>query len=210
MEDRLGVRVQTSWGMTELSPMGTLSPPDEPAQASGRPAMGMDLLLTTPAARPARATQRRRPPEGQGPSVARQYFKAPAPALDADGWFDTGDLAIIDDDGALTLAGRSKDLIKSGGEWINPVDIEEIIGADPAVGLVAVIARVDPKWGERPLLVVEPRQGHDGRGRRPAEIAQGQGRGLVDSGPDGAGRGHASGRDGQDRQDAASRGLRAA
>src|SRR5690606_11832830 len=82
-------------------------------------------------------------------------------ALDAEGWFDTGDLAIIDDDGNLTLAGRSKDLIKSGGEWINPVEIEEIVGALPTVGLVAVIGRTDPKWGERPLMVVEPVQGGD-------------------------------------------------
>jgi len=161
MESRLGVRVQTSWGMTELSPMGTLSPPDEVALASGRPAMGLDMLLTDAEGV---ALPEQRGVVGhlkvKGPSVARQYFKAPAPALDADGWFDTGDLAIIDDSGALTLAGRSKDLIKSGGEWINPVDIEQIIGADPSVGMVAVIARVDEKWGERPLLVVEPRQGH--------------------------------------------------
>ncbi|CAN5417378.1 N/A [soil metagenome] len=161
MEDRLGVRVQTSWGMTELSPMGTLSPPAEPAVASGRPAMGLDMLLTDATGAPL-PDQRNRVGhlKVKGPSVARQYYDAASPAIDADGWFDTGDLAIIDDSGALTLAGRSKDLIKSGGEWINPVEIEDIIGSDPAIGLVAVIGRFDPKWGERPLLVVEPRQGH--------------------------------------------------
>jgi fatty-acyl-CoA synthase len=95
----------------------------------------------------------------RGHSVVGRYFGAETPAVGADGWFDTGDLAVIDDNGALTLAGRSKDLIKSGGEWINPVEIEEIVGALPSVGLVAVIGRADAKWGERPLMVIEPRQG---------------------------------------------------
>ena len=95
----------------------------------------------------------------RGHSVVRQYLGADAPALDAEGWFDTGDLARIDGDGNLTIAGRSKDLIKSGGEWINPGEIEAIVGAMASVGQVAVIGRTDPKWGERPLMVIEPRQG---------------------------------------------------
>src|SRR3546814_2418726 len=74
-----------------------------------------------------------------------------------DGWFDTGDLARIDARGNVTITGRAKDLIKSGGEWINPAVIEAIIAALPQVALVAVIGRVDPKWGERPILVVETR-----------------------------------------------------
>lgn len=88
-----------------------------------------------------------------------RYFKAETSALDAEGYFDTGDLASIDDAGNLTICGRSKDLIKSGGEWINPAEIEDIVGRHPAVGLAAVIARPDAKWGERPVLIVEPRQG---------------------------------------------------
>ena len=80
-------------------------------------------------------------------------------ALDVEGYFDTGDLATIDNDGNVTICGRSKDLIKSGGEWINPAEIEDIVGRDPAVGLVAVIGRSDAKWGERPVLIVEPRRG---------------------------------------------------
>jgi len=96
----------------------------------------------------------------KGQSVVDRYFKAGTDALDAEGYFDTGDLARIDEAGDLTIAGRSKDLIKSGGEWINPGEIEEIIGRLPAVGLVAVVARPDPKWGERPILVIEPRLGH--------------------------------------------------
>ena len=96
----------------------------------------------------------------RGHSVVGRYYGHAEEASDADGWFDTGDLATIDDDGALTIAGRSKDLIKSGGEWINPVEMEAIVGALPSVGLVAVIGRSDPKWGERPVMVIEPRQGH--------------------------------------------------
>ena len=95
----------------------------------------------------------------RGPSVVDRYFGETSDALDADGWFETGDLATIDAEGNLSIRGRAKDLIKSGGEWINPVEIEAVVGRDPAVGQVAVIASPDPKWGERPILVVEPRQG---------------------------------------------------
>lgn len=163
MEERLGVIVQTSWGMTELSPMGTISAPDAPplaARGSGRPPMGLDLKLTD-----AEGTSlpEQRNVAGhlkvKGASVLDRYFMADADALDAEGYFDTGDLARIDDNGALTITGRSKDLIKSGGEWINPGEIEDIIGRLPSIALVAVIGRVHAKWGERPILVVEPRQG---------------------------------------------------
>jgi acyl-CoA synthetase (AMP-forming)/AMP-acid ligase II len=163
MESRFGATVQTSWGMTELSPQGTISPrSDRPgaARGSGRPPMGLDLLLTDAEGAP---LPDQRNAVGhlkvKGQSVIKRYFGATEPAVDADGWFDTGDLAILDDAGNLTLAGRSKDLIKSGGEWINPVEIEEIVGALPSVGLVAVIGRADPKWGERPLMVIEPARG---------------------------------------------------
>jgi 3-(methylthio)propionyl---CoA ligase len=158
LERTLGVRVQSSWGMTELSPTGTLSPPDAPACASGRTSIGLDLKLTDadgldlPEQRHVVGHLKVR-----GASVVNRYLGAAAPAVDADGWFDTGDLALIDGTGAMTIAGRSKDLIKSGGEWINPVEIEGIIGALDAVTLAAVVARPDPKWGERPVLVVELR-----------------------------------------------------
>jgi fatty-acyl-CoA synthase len=160
MEDRLGVTVQTSWGMTELSPLGSISPPTSRPRASGRIPMGMDLRLTDA---DNVVLPQQRNVEGhlkvRGHSVVRRYLGAANTALDAEGWFDTGDLAIVDDEGNLTIAGRSKDLIKSGGEWINPVEIETLVGAMPEVGLVAVIGRADPKWGERPLIVIEPRQG---------------------------------------------------
>jgi fatty-acyl-CoA synthase len=165
MESRLGATVQTSWGMTELSPLGAISPrTDKPgaARGSGRPPLGLDLLLTDADNIP---LPDQRNAVGhlkvKGQSVVNRYFGADAPAVDAEGWFDTGDLASLDDAGNLTLAGRSKDLIKSGGEWINPVEIEEIIGALPSVGLVAVIGRADPRWGERPLMIIEPARGQD-------------------------------------------------
>ena len=158
LEQGLGVRVQTSWGMTELSPTGTLSPPGESATASGRTSIGLDLLLTDADGRP---LPRQRGAAGhlkvKGASVVHRYLGAAEPAVDADGWFDTGDLAIIDESGALTITGRSKDLIKSGGEWINPVEIEALVGALDAVALAAVIGRADEKWGERPVLIVDLR-----------------------------------------------------
>lgn len=163
MEDRMGVQVQTSWGMTELSPLGTIAPPGVPSSgtgASGRPPMGLDLKLTD-AEGVKLAAQRGVVGhlKAKGASVVDRYFKSETDALDAEGYFDTGDLASIDAAGNLTICGRTKDLIKSGGEWINPAEIEEIVGQDPAVGQVAVIGRFDAKWGERPVLIVEPRQG---------------------------------------------------
>jgi fatty-acyl-CoA synthase len=95
----------------------------------------------------------------RGASTIERYFGETDSALDADGWFDTGDLARIDDAGNLTITGRAKDLIKSGGEWINPAEIEEIVGELPEVSLAAVIGREHPKWGERPVLLVKMREG---------------------------------------------------
>lgn len=160
IEER-GVEVQTTWGMTELSPLGTATPPAatrrDPA-LSGRPAQGMDLMLTDYDGAPL-ADQRGA--EGhlwvRGPSVVERYFGQSEPAT-RNGWFDTGDLAAIDRDGNLQITGRSKDLIKSGGEWINPAEIEALVATLPEVALVAVIGRSDAKWGERPVLLVELRE----------------------------------------------------
>ena len=163
MEERLQARVQTSWGMTELSPLGTAAPPRgaQRAVGAGRLSVGLDLKLTD--ASGATLPQQRNVTghlKVKGASVVDRYFKAAADVLDSEGYFDTGDLAIIDDEGNLTISGRSKDLIKSGGEWINPAEIESIVGQLPGVGQVAVIGRADPKWGERPILVVEPQKCH--------------------------------------------------
>ena len=163
MEERLQARVQTSWGMTELSPLGTVAPAHGAgrAVASGRPPVGLDLKLTDAAGK---TLPEQRNVTGhlkaKGGSVVQRYFKAETDAVDDEGYFDTGDLAVIDDDGNLTITGRSKDLIKSGGEWINPGEIESIVGRLPGVGQVAVIGQADAKWGERPVLVVEPQKSH--------------------------------------------------
>lgn len=178
MEERLGARVQTTWGMTEMSPLGTVDSvqfPPAAERSSGRPQIGVDLKLTD-AEGTTLAEQR-----GvvgylkvKGHSVIERYFNAEASVLDADGYFDTGDLAMIDEGGSLTICGRSKDLIKSGGEWINPAEMEAIIGRDPRIGQVAVIGKPHPKWGERPVLVVELRQGETADARALIEALRGR------------------------------------
>ncbi|MEI9852403.1 MAG: TonB-dependent receptor [Sphingomonas sp.] len=166
LEDRLGAEVQTSWGMTELSPIGTIAPPGTAAEAraSGRPPMGLDLKLTDAEGNtlaPQRGILGHLKVKGH--SVLDRYFRAESDALDGEGYFDTGDLAMIGADGDLTICGRSKDLIKSGGEWINPTEIEAIVGRHPGVRHVAVIGRPDARWGERPVLIVETQGGDDPR-----------------------------------------------
>jgi fatty-acyl-CoA synthase len=165
IERRLAVTVQTSWGMTELSPSGTVSRYYDTARsaaASGRPAVGVDLLITNADGQP---LPEQRDAEGhlrvRGAAVIARYFGEDSDATDASGWFPTGDLARIDADGNLIITGRAKDLIKSGGEWINPAEIEAVVGALPEVSLAAVIGRSDPKWGERPILLVEMRSDQD-------------------------------------------------
>jgi fatty-acyl-CoA synthase len=163
LEKRLGVCVQPSWGMTELSPVGTVTPtmaPERRAARAGRPMIGVDLMVTDADGVP---LAEQRGCEGhlhvRGASVVERYYGEEARAVDRDGWFDTGDLAVIDADGYVRITGRAKDLIKSGGEWINPGEIEAIVGALPEVALVAVIGRADARWGERPVLIVELRVG---------------------------------------------------
>ena len=161
LEQRLGAIVQTSWGMTELSPGGAFAPPNSAqrhAHVSGRPAIGLDLLITDAEGVPLPA---QRNSEGhlrvRGAAALSRYFGESKRATDAEGWFPTGDLAKIDDEGNLIITGRAKDLIKSGGEWINPAEIEAAVSALPEVSLAAVIGRPHPKWGERPVLVVQTR-----------------------------------------------------
>tara|TARA_R110000782_G_scaffold182437_6_gene272685 strand:+ start:22465 stop:24054 length:1590 start_codon:yes stop_codon:yes gene_type:complete len=160
--EALGIKVQTTWGMTELSPLGTATPPnarDRAARRSGAPAVGLDMRLTDQDGTP---LAHQRGVEGhlwvRGHSVVERYFGQSESATQ-DGWFDTGDLAVIDDAGHLIVTGRSKDLIKSGGEWINPAEIEALVSALPDVALAAVVGREDQKWGERPLLLVELHNG---------------------------------------------------
>jgi fatty-acyl-CoA synthase len=120
--------------------------------------VGVDLLLTDAEGRP---LPEQRGVEGhlrvRGAAVIERYFGEEHSATDSDGWFPTGDLAKIDSDGNLMITGRTKDLIKSGGEWINPAEIEAIVSTLPEVSLAAVIGRPHPRWGERPILLVQTR-----------------------------------------------------
>ncbi|MEQ9316571.1 MAG: AMP-binding protein [Henriciella sp.] len=156
-----GIAVQTTWGMTELSPLGTAAPPDDARSpdTAGRPALGIDLMVTDHEGTPL-ASQRGH--EGhlwvRGPSVVERYFGQAEPAT-RNGWFPTGDLAEISDDGQLFITGRAKDLIKSGGEWINPAEIEALVSGLPEVAFAAVVGREHEKWGERPVLLVQFRDG---------------------------------------------------
>jgi 3-(methylthio)propionyl---CoA ligase len=162
MEQRLGAVVQRSWGMTELSPLGTISSPaDSALQGSGRPPVGLDLKLVDESGR---TLPDQRNIIGhlrvKGASVRPRYWGSERDEVDAEGYFSTGDLASIDDVGHLRITGRAKDLVKSGGEWINPVEMEEIVGRLPEIALVAVIGVPHPRWGERPVLIFETRKEH--------------------------------------------------
>ncbi|MGE5511587.1 MAG: long-chain-fatty-acid--CoA ligase [Bacteroidota bacterium] len=170
-----GLDVCHGWGMTEMSPVGTLSRlcPEEEAMdldarvalksLQGRRMFGVELKLVG-------ADGKRLPHDGEavgelhvrGPAVVRGYYNNPqatAQALDAEGWFATGDVARIGPDGSLSIVDRTKDLVKSGGEWISSIDIENIAVGCEGVSNAAVIAVPHPKWTERPLLVVVKAKG---------------------------------------------------
>ncbi len=174
-ETDYGIRVVHGWGMTEMSPVGTLSRLT-PAQAErpvdaridlkakqGRRIFGLDLKITGSAGAPlAHDGVAQGELHVRGNTIASGYYDdadATADAFDAEGWFATGDVASIDEDGFLTITDRSKDLIKSGGEWISSLDVENVAMAHPGVASCAVIAVPHPKWDERPLLVVQPASG---------------------------------------------------
>src|ERR1700753_1778726 len=96
----------------------------------------------------------------KGPAVARAYFKGEGKeAFDRDGWFDTGDVASLDPEGFMNITDRSKDVIKSGGEWISTIEIENLAVGHPDVAEAAAIGVPHPKWGERPLLIVVATRG---------------------------------------------------
>jgi acyl-CoA synthetase (AMP-forming)/AMP-acid ligase II len=173
LKDDFGVRVMHGWGMTEMSPVGTVNcpkskhaglPADEAFQLSlkqGRPLFGVDMKIVD-------GDGNELPRDGKafgnllvkGPWVVREYYKSDGGTpLTADGWFPTGDVGTIDDDGYLQITDRSKDVIKSGGEWISSIDLENIAIGHPAVMEAAVIGVRHPKWDERPLLVVVKKPG---------------------------------------------------
>jgi len=175
--DKLGMRVCHAWGMTETSPLGTVSRP--PAEAVGTD-REFEYRLTQgrfPASVEARLTGpggERLPFDGEsagelevrGPWVAGAYYNGPdaeplrpADKFSEDGWLKTGDVGTISPDGFLTLTDRAKDVIKSGGEWISSVDLENALMSHPDVTEAAVVAVPDEKWGERPLATVVLREG---------------------------------------------------
>ena len=95
----------------------------------------------------------------RGPWTIERYYRSEDSAVDADGWFDTGDIATLDANGFVRLTDRKKDLIKSGGEWISSIDLENIAVACPGVRVAAVVGARHPKWDERPILIIEPHAG---------------------------------------------------
>ncbi len=168
-EQDYGIEVLHGWGMTEMSPVGSVSQlkrkhvglPVAARRAvkikQGRTIFGVDLKIVD-------AEGRELPWDGKafgdlmvrGPWIARGYFKETQTAL-KDGWFPTGDVATIDPDGYIQITDRSKDVIKSGGEWISSIELENVAVGHPGVAEAAVIGVPHPKWSERPLLVVQRR-----------------------------------------------------
>jgi len=173
-ENRFGVEVLHAWGMTEMSPLGTvmnfkkqhysLSSKDQIAVKSkqGRVIFGVDLKVVD-----ASGAELPRDGSSSGDLMARghwvifSYFKDENEQLLDDGWFATGDVATIDSAGLMQITDRSKDVIKSGGEWISSIDIENIARSHPEVAMAACIAVPHAKWDERPLLIVIKKPGSE-------------------------------------------------
>jgi fatty-acyl-CoA synthase len=172
-EKKYEVEVMHAWGMTEMSPVGTIGSfksgmEDLPwaeqlkvKSKQGRAMYSVEMKITDDNGADL-------PHDGKtfghlmvkGPAVAKSYFKGEggrygtSSILDKDGWFDTGDIATLDHLGFMQITDRAKDVIKSGGEWISSIDVENIAVGCPGVAQAAVIGVVHPKWDERPLLIV--------------------------------------------------------
>jgi fatty-acyl-CoA synthase len=166
-QEKYDVEVIHAWGMTEMSPLGSLCTikPDYAELAGdarldvqmkqGHPPFGVEMKITDDNGKPL-------PWDGKtfgrlkvrGPAVARRYFKDDTEILDKEGFFDTGDVATMDRYGYMQITDRSKDVIKSGGEWISSIDLENLAVGHPKVAEAAVIGVRHPKWDERPLLVI--------------------------------------------------------
>ncbi|WP_272971702.1 3-(methylthio)propionyl-CoA ligase [Comamonas terrigena] len=174
-EDTYGVRVLHAWGMTEMSPLGTLGtlknkhlalPKEQQRkilQKQGRPIYGVDMRIVD-------SDGRDQPWDGKacgdllvrGPWILDTYYKGASPLVkdeEGRGWFPTGDVATIDPDGYMQITDRTKDVIKSGGEWISSIDIENIAMGHPAVAMAACIGMPHPKWDERPIVAVAKKAG---------------------------------------------------
>ncbi len=167
-----GIEVGHAWGMTEMSPIGTTAA--RPANwdelsfeekidliaKQGRVPFGVEMRVVDDEGR-------EQPRDGassgrlqvRGPWVIEQYFKEPGKPSDAEGWFDTGDVALIHTDGTMQITDRSKDVIKSGGEWISSIELENAAMGCPGVAEAAAVGINHPKWDERPLLLVVKKEG---------------------------------------------------
>lgn len=186
--DDYDVEVVHAWGMTETSPLGTLSVMTEDLAAlpfeaqmpyrlkQGRPPMGVELKLTNDAGE-------RLPHDGKsfgnlkirGPIIACEYFRgAGGRILDDEGFFDTGDVATIDGHGFMQITDRAKDVVKSGGEWISTIDIENIALGHPKAAMTAVIGVPHPKWDERPILLVKLKAGETASKQEFLDFLQGK------------------------------------
>ncbi|MFT4630486.1 MAG: acyl-CoA synthetase (AMP-forming)/AMP-acid ligase II [Arenicella sp.] len=166
-ENEHGVYSHVGWGMTEMAPLGTYNTLKKPRSEytdaeyavirlkAGRPIFGVQMKIIDEQGNDL-------PWDGvafgallvKGPWVVKNYFKKEGQLLDDDGWFDTGDVATIDSDGYMAITDRTKDVIKSGGEWISSIDLENCAMGHPDVLEAGVIGIAHPKWDERPLLVV--------------------------------------------------------
>ncbi|HXF80011.1 MAG TPA: 3-(methylthio)propionyl-CoA ligase [Usitatibacter sp.] len=172
LQEEYGIEVRHGWGMTEMSPVGTVNTAKEKhlamspnqrfelALKQGRPLYGVEMKIVD-------GEGRELPRDGKafgdllvrGPWILREYYKGEGGNVLREGWFPTGDVGTIDADGYLQITDRSKDVIKSGGEWISSIDLENIAMGHPAVMEAAVIGVRHPKWDERPLLVVVKKPG---------------------------------------------------
>lgn len=172
--EKYGVELIQGWGMTEMSPVGTVNimPPEIKARPldeqipyrlkAGRALPFVDMRIVDPQGHVL-------PNDGEadghlqvrGPWIIDQYYKADTATLTADGWFDTGDVAIIDEGGFMQITDRSKDVIKTGGEWVSSIDIENAAMLHPGVAQAGVIGVSHPKWQERPLLIVVKKEGQE-------------------------------------------------
>lgn len=170
--DQYGVELIHAWGMTETSPLGTLNQLlekhtglSEAEQAKlregqGRPPWGVDLRIVDEAGKELpRDGETQGELQIRGHWIVESYFGKDSSALTDDGWFDTGDVATLDADGYMVIRDRSKDIIKSGGEWISTVELENIAIAHPKIANAAAIAARHPKWDERPVILAVAAEG---------------------------------------------------
>ncbi len=173
---RGGVRVVQAWGMTETSPIATVTyePPEWDAMTfaqqvecksrQGQPVYGSEVRvvsLADPTSEVPHDGETPGPLQVRGHWTVKRYFEAEEDTVDGDQWFDTGDVASLSPDGVVRLTDRTKDLIKSGGEWISSVDLENAAVGHPGVAEAAAIGIAHPKWDERPILVVVRCTGSD-------------------------------------------------